>query len=306
MILAKEESQTEVCATKFKMSTTAETIQSKPASGLGSQWSLWLRQIGAIMRLDVKRNFFGKRAVLIYLMALMPIGLLILNAILHPGFAADEFTQFPLRFSMVYNALILRTVVFFGCAWIFMNLFRGEIVDRSLHYYFLSALRREVLLTGKYLSGLVTSIILFTTVTVVSMFLFFFPHFFSPSVRFFLDGPGIGQLFAYAVITTLACMGYGAFFMVVGLFFRNPIIPALVLYGWEWINFLLPPLLKKISVIHYLNSLVPVPLSEGPFAVVAEPTPAWISIPGLLIVTVLVLFVASRRIRRMEIRYGGD
>jgi hypothetical protein len=125
-------------------------------------------------------------------------------------------------------------------------------------------------------------------------------------VRFFLDGPGIGQLFSYAVITILACVGYGAFFMVVGLFFRNPIIPALVLYGWEWINFLLPPLLKKISVIHYLNSLVPVPLSEGPFAVVAEPTPAWISIPGLLIVTVLVLFVASRRIRRMEIRYGSD
>lgn len=288
------------------MSTTAETIQSQPAAELGSQWSLWLRQIAAIMRLDVKRNFFGKRAVLIYLMALMPIGLLSLMAILPPGFAWDDFSQYPLRFSLIYNALILRTVVFFGCAWIFMNLFRGEIVDRSLHYYFLAALRREVLLTGKYLSGLVTSIILFTTVTVVSMFLLFFPHFFSPSVRFFLDGPGIGQLFTYAVITILACVGYGAFFMVVGLFFRNPIIPALVLYGWEWINFLLPPLLKKISVIHYLNSLVPVPLSEGPFAVVAEPTPAWISIPGLLIVTVLVLFVASRRIRRMEIRYGGD
>lgn len=288
------------------MSTTAETIQSKPDSWLGSQWSLWLRQIAAIMRLDVRRNFFGKRAVLIYLLALMPIGLLSLMAVIPPGFAWNDFTQYPQRFSLIYNALILRTVVFFGCAWIFMNLFRGEIVDRSLHYYFLSALRREVLLTGKYLSGLVTSIILFTTVTVVSMFLLFFPHFFSPSVRFFLDGPGIGQLFSYAVITILACVGYGAFFMVVGLFFRNPIIPALVLYGWEWINFLLPPLLKKISVIHYLNSLVPVPLSEGPFAVVAEPTPAWISIPGLLIVTILVLFVASRRIRRMEIRYGSD
>jgi len=90
------------------------------------------------------------------------------------------------------------------------------------------------------------------------------------------------------------------------LFFRNPIIPAMFLYGWEWLNFLLPPLLKKISVIHYLNSLVPVPLSEGPIAVAAEPTPAWISIPGLLIVTALVLFAASRRIRRMEIRYGSD
>jgi hypothetical protein len=196
--------------------------------------------------------------------------------------------------------------VFFGCAWIFMNLFRGEIVDRSLHYYFLSSVRREVLVMGKYLSGLLTSIILFTTVTVVCMMLVFLPHDFSSSMRFFFAGAGLSQLFWYVTITILACVGYGAFFLVVGLFVRNPIIPALVLYGWEWINFLLPPLLKKISVIHYLNSLVPVPISEGPFAVVAEPTPAWISIPGLLIVTALVLFLAGTRIRRMEVRYGSD
>jgi len=259
------------------------------------------------MRLDLKRNFFGKRSVLIYLMALMPIGLLGMIAILPiPDREWLDFSAYPKIFSIIYGGLILRTVIFFGCAWIFMNLFRGEIVDRSLHYYFLSAVRREVLLAAKYLSGLVTAIILFTTVTVVSMLLLFFPHFFSASTRFFLDGAGMGQLFTYVLITMLACIGYGAFFMIVGLFFRNPIIPALVLYGWEWINFLLPPLLKKISVIHYLNSLVPVPLSEGPFAVVAEPTPAWISIPGLLIVTVLVLIAASSRIRRMEIRYGSD
>ena len=46
---------------------------------------------------------------------------------------------------------------------------------------------------------------------------------------------------------------------------------------------------------------MPVPVSEGPFAVVAEPTPAWIAVPSLLIVTVLVLIAAGSRIRRMEI-----
>ena len=289
------------------MSLTSEAIKLEADIKRDSSWSLWLRQIAAIMRLDIKRNFLGKRSVLIYLVALMPIGLLAMIAILPtPGREWLDFSAYPKIFSVIYGGLILRTVIFFGCAWIFMNLFRGEIVDRSLHYYFLSAVRREVLLAAKYLSGLVTAIILFTTVTVVSMLLLFFPHFFSASTRFFLDGAGMGQLFTYVVITMLACIGYGAFFMIVGLFFRNPIIPALTLYGWEWINFLLPPLLKKISVIHYLNSLVPVPLSEGPFAVVAEPTPAWISIPGLLIVTVLVLIAASSRIRRMEIRYGSD
>jgi hypothetical protein len=286
------------------MSSTAETIPSKAAFALDSSFSLWLRQIGAILRLELKKNFFGKRSLLVYLLALMPVGLLVLVEVVNP--LGRDTSQLPSIFSIFYNSLILRTVVFFGCAWIFMNLFRGEIVDRSLHYYFLSSVRREVLVTGKYLSGLLTSIILFSTVTVVCMLLVFFSHFYSSSSRFFLDGPGISQLFWYVTITILACVGYGAFFLVVGLFVRNPIIPALLLYGWEWINFLLPPLLKKISVIHYLNSLVPVPISEGPFAVVAEPTPAWISIPGLLIVTALVLIAAGSRIHRMEVRYGSD
>lgn len=287
------------------MSATAEAIQ--PGKVSKGNWSLWLRQIVAIMRLEVKKNFLGKRAILVYLLAFMPVGLLGLLALFTPP--AEEWqniTHYPGLFSVIYNALILRTVIFFGCAWIFMNLFRGDIVDRSLHYYYLSAVRREVLVAGKYLSGLVTSIVLFGMVTIVSMLLVFFPHAYAASVHFFLDGAGMTQLLTYTGITILACLGYGAFFLVVGLFFRNPIIPALLLYGWEWLNFLLPPLLKKISVIHYLNSLVPVPISEGPFAVIAEPTPAWISIPGLLIVTALVLIIASFRIRRMEIRYGTE
>jgi hypothetical protein len=286
------------------MSSTAETIQTPTTTLSEPNLSLWLRQIRAIVAFDLKKNFFGKRSLLVYLLALMPIGLLTLIALVNPN--APNASSLPTIYSVFYNSVILRTIVFFGCAWIFMNLFRGEIVDRSLHYYFLSSVRRELLVTGKYLSGLLTSIILFTTVTVVCMMLVFLPHYFSSSMRFFFEGAGLSQLFWYVTITILACVGYGAFFLVVGLFVRNPIIPALVLYGWEWINFLLPPLLKKISVIHYLNSLVPVPISEGPFAVVAEPTPAWISVPSLLLFTGVMLFLASRHIRRMEISYAGD
>jgi hypothetical protein len=47
-------------------------------------------------------------------------------------------------------------------------------------------------------------------------------------------------------------------------------------------------------------------MSEGPFAVLVEPTPAWISVPSLLVFTAVVLFLASLHIRRMEISYAGD
>ena len=296
------------------MSATTEITERSAASNRpsgssvqASSWSLWARQTLAIVRLEIRKNFLSRRSLLLYLAAALPLALLSMLALFPP--ATEEMKTFNLLsqvYAAVYGGLILRTIVFFGCAWVFMNLFRGEVVDRSLHYYFLSPVRREVLVVGKYLSGLIATIALFSITTVGSVLILFFGILPSESARHFFDGTGASQLLAYLGVTILACIGYGAVFLLVGLFFRNPIIPGLVLYGWEWINFLLPPFLKKISVIHYLQSLVPVPMSEGPFAVLVEPTPAWISVPSLLLFTAVVLFLASLHIRRMEISYAGD
>jgi ABC-type transport system involved in multi-copper enzyme maturation permease subunit len=292
----------------MKMSAAVEVQTVKPVAG--HDWSLWLRQIRAILRIEVKKNFWGRRAILIYLLAAIPVFLTFLLAIVDAQGSADirrDWMRAQEVFAVViYRSLILQTIVYFGCAWIFMNLFRGEVVDKSLHYYFLCALRREVLVTGKYISGLVASTVLFTMTTVGSLFFLYYARGYPANVDYLFDGPGLKQCLAYIGITILACVGYGAVFMVIGLFFRNPIIPALLAYGWEWVNFLLPPLLKKISIIHYLHSLSPIPVSEGPLATVVNPTPAWISVPSMIIFTAVVLILASVRIRRMEIRYGNE
>lgn len=298
------------------MSSTPEIVESSAAANESREdlapvrpqsWALWARQTLAIVRLEIKKNFLSRRALLLYPVAGLPLALLAVLAIFPPP--TNEMQNFGMLgqvYAAVYGGLILRTLVFFGCGWIFMNLFRGEVVDRSLHYYFLVPVRREVLVVGKYLSGLIAAILLFSITTAGSMLILYFGLFPSESMGYFFNGSGAGQLMTYTGITILACVGYGAVFLLVGLFFRNPIIPALLLYGWEWINFLLPPLLKKFSVIHYLQSLVPVPMSEGPFAVLAEPTPAWISVPSFFIFTGVVLLVAGLHARRMEISYAGD
>src|SRR5438876_1095223 len=159
------------------MSATVN-LNSGRTTSQSPSWSLWARQVRAIFRLEIKKNFLGKRALLIYLLAFLPIfPIAILALFTPPGREWKDFNQYSMIFAIFYGALILRTVVFFGCAWIFMNLFRGDMVDRSLHYYFLSAVRRDVLVVGKYLSGLVTAVILFVTVTVASMLLLYLPHF---------------------------------------------------------------------------------------------------------------------------------
>ena len=216
-------------------------------------------------------------------------------------------------FATVFQFFYLRLAIFFGCVGIFMNLFRGEMLDKSLHFYLLAPMRREVLLAGKYLAGLIAAVVIFTGSTALQLAAFSW-HF-EPSVRAeYLHGPGWGQIAAYLGVTALACLGYGSIFLAAGLLFRNPIIPAAAVLLWESINLFLPAALKKISVIFYLQSLCPVVAPPGrdmsPLLALlisnAEPTPPALAVAGLIVVTLGVLAIAARKVRTLEINYGAD
>jgi hypothetical protein len=118
-----------------------------------------------------------------------------------------------------------------------------------------------------------------------------------------LHGPGLAHLGAYLLTTFLACVGYGAVFLFFGFFFKSPALPALAVFGWEGIHFLLPPFLKQLSVVHYLQSLCPVPVSEGPLATMSDAPAPWVSVIGILALAVVLVGVSAWKIRRMEISY---
>jgi ABC-type transport system involved in multi-copper enzyme maturation permease subunit len=271
---------------------------------------LWPVQAAAVARLEVFRNLFALRAVPLYFLAGLPVfvvGVVLLVAGL-TGQLPDELDTkggIALFFAHLYE-FVLRFVIYVGCVWIFMNLFRGEVLDRSLHYYFLAPIRREVLVAGKFVAGWLTASLLFCTTTVVTMFLLYASAGPLGAIRQFLGGPALGPLVGYLGVTLLACLGYGAVFLVMGLFFREPILPALLIFVWEQINPFLPAFLKKISVLFYLKSLLPVTLDDGVFAVIADPVPPWLAAPGLLLFTAVLLVIAGLRIRRMEIAYAND
>ncbi len=272
----------------------------------GFPWGLWLRQIAAIIRLEVRKNFLGRRALWIYLLVLAPVFLIGAKAFMpsHEG-EWSQFGKAGIVYAGIFQFYYLRMGIFFACVGIFTYLFRGEVLEKSLHFYFLTPVRREILVVGKYLSGWLTAATLFT-ISVGLSFVFMYVPYGSMGGDYFAKGPGIGQLLAYTGVTLLACLGYGSVFLLMGLIFRNPVIPAMSVLGWESINFLLPPFLKKVSVIYYLQSLCPVTLPSGPFAILADPSPAWIAVLGLLGLTLAVIGVAGLSIRRMEISYGAD
>ena len=113
-------------------------------------------QMRAILRLELRKNLLGGRSVLSYLIAGLPVSMFVVIAALPMDeWIEDGVGRAAQIYSVVFQTFILRAVIFFGCVATFTNLFRGEVLDRSLHYYFLASVRREVLVVGKYLSGLI-------------------------------------------------------------------------------------------------------------------------------------------------------
>jgi len=149
----------------------------------------------------------------------------------------EDFAIYAGEFQIYY----LRLGIFFGCVAIFMNLFRGEVLEKTLHHYLLAPVRSEVLVAGKFLSGLVAAVVLFSAGTLFS-FLITAWHVAGLRHQEFLADPLGGHLAAYLGVTALACLGYGAVFLMLGMLFRNPIIPAVALLIWESITIFLPPL----------------------------------------------------------------
>jgi hypothetical protein len=363
---------------------------------------LWWAQIRSVIRLEMKKTFFAKRGLWVYVVALLPVLLFIGYTVAHArqrdrsaqltrrnekpltyqdlkaiqsGMTGEEVIALlgrpPIRFHWteqraveggesvkvalesyhysdgsddlylelangkveridfregsnvgedaimfagVFQFFFIRLAVFFGCLGIFMNLFRGEVLDRSLHFYFLAPVRREVLMAGKFLAGLLTTCVIFVTSELLQIIAFTW-HF-SPNMRhlYLYQNHGLAHAMTYLGVTALACLGYGAFFLAAGMLFRNPILPAAAILIWEGVNPFLPPLLKPFSVIFYLKSLCPVnvPTPPGTPPLLAmlisnpDPVPGAIAVIGVVVVALLALCASGFQVRRMEIDYSTE
>lgn len=360
---------------------------------------MWWPQVKAVIRLEMKKTFFARRGLWIYVLALLPVFLFFAYHIaitnqesrrakilrqhekpvsyesllaIHPGMSKEEVVaalgkppvsfiwkqpsgphgtqavteeyrysdgehdlfirmrdntvisvyrnegrdlgQESEVFAGVFQFFFLRLAVFFGCLGIFMNLFRGEILDRSLHFYFLAPIRREVLTAGKFLAGLLATCTIFVTSEFLQNLIFFWNIPASARNLYLYHNHGLEHALAYLGVTILACIGYGAFFLIAGMFFRNPILPAAGILIWEAANPFLPSVLKQFSVIYYLKALCPVDIPTPPNtpALLAllisnsEPVSPILAILGLLMVAAIAVYVSTLQVRRLEINYTTE
>ena len=261
-------------------------------------------QAWAVARMELRRGI-SWRSLWIIVMAFAPVVIIAAHAI-------EDHTHQLQEETLILNGIVqiyyVRFGIFFGCLGLFLRLVRGEVAERTLHYLFLAPLRREALLVGKFVAGVLTTVLVFGTGVTASVLLMY-GHF-GEGRMVLAQGPGLAHLRLDLLVVLLACLGYGAVFLAFSLLFKNPAVPGVMLVFWEGVNGALPAWLKHLSVTFYLKPLFPVELPMkgilSLFTVVTEPTPRWLAVTGLFVFTALVVTFACWRMKRMEVSYSSD
>jgi ABC-type transport system involved in multi-copper enzyme maturation permease subunit len=209
------------------------------------------------------------------------------------GVRADASAIFGMMVWVFFLRFIVPVLgVFYGTA-----LIADEVEEKTLTYLFTRPIRRGSVLVGKYLAYLVcTTLVVLPAVTLVYFLLVPFGEI-AGSFRWLLADLGL---------LAIGLAAYGALFALVGAVLKRPLVVGLIFaFGWEQVAMAMPGYLRRFTVAHYLQALVPHTMpSEGVVAllqsVFSEAPPMWLSLVALAAVIAVCLLLATKAVERRE------
>jgi ABC-type transport system involved in multi-copper enzyme maturation permease subunit len=186
------------------------------------------------------------------LMAIL-LGLPVVLALLYRGVL---IARMPARITGVdlYAVIIaiyyVRNVLPLAALFYATSLIADEVEGKTLTYLLTRPLRRPSILAGKFAAYLTTTLTLTLPATVITFFLL-------ATARGFAGiGAAVPELFRDMGVMALSLLAYGAFFTLLGVLLRRPMIPGLLfLFVWEMIANL-PGYLPRFTLTAWLRSLL--------------------------------------------------
>lgn len=182
--------------------------------------------------------------------------------------------------------------VFYGT-----GLIADEVEDKTITYLFTRPIQRGAVLVGKYLAYLVcTTLVVLPSVMIVYFML----------VPFSEVGATFGLLLKDLGILAVGLAVYGALFALAGAVLKRPLIVGLIFaLGWEKVAMLMPGYLKKFTIGHYVQALVPhaMPTQSATTIIQAffgTPPSAGTALFWLFFALLASLFLAARAVERRE------
>lgn len=290
---------------------------STQATPRARQWTnqSWAVALHEFRRLRHGRHAFGRLAL-----TAVPVIFAVLFLAINAALADQVFTEPVLRHSeritigaeliniaKLFRFLTLPIVVYLAAASLFANLYNSEIADRTLHHLFLLPVRRELITVGKYVAGVLVVFSTSVTAWLVAGAIILSIHGPSAAIRTILSLEGLKHLIAYAAMILLATLAYGALFLLIGTLVRSPALLTASVFIWEWLTLLLPTSFKRLSIVHWVSSFMPVTVTkDSVLQTLGDPEHPLLALVVLALFSLGCVALATWRARHVQLAYGAS
>ena len=248
----------------------------------------FLKAARAVFDLSLEGMVWTRRSLLMALLVAAPVAF----AILYHVVLASKTPTRPITPEDLYAVIValywIRNVLPLAALFYATSLVADEVEGRTLTYLVTRPITRASIFAGKFAAYLATTLTLALPAAVLTFFGLLGAHGWSAI------GPSVGDLFLDLGVMALALVAYGAFFALLGVLLKRPVIPGLMfLYGWELMANL-PGYLPRFTLTAWLRSLIHHrPAQEGLAGLFQQVLPAGQGVAVLVGVSVVFLAAAA-------------
>lgn len=248
----------------------------------------FLRAARVVFDLSLESMIWSRRSLLMALLVGLPAILaLVYRAILAAELPTRAVPPLDL-YAIIVAVFWVRNVLPLMALFHATSLIADEVDGRTLTYLLTRPLTRPAIFAGKFAAYLATSLAITLPAAVLTFFLLATARGWSGL------GASVPDLFRDLGVMALTLLAYGAFFALLGVLLRRPVIPGLLfLFGWELLANL-PGYLPRVTLTAWLRSLIHHrPAQEGLAGLFGQVQPAGLSLAVLVVSTSLFLIAGA-------------
>jgi len=248
------------------------------------------RRLWVVTSLTLRYLLGTRRVIAMLLLSAIPLILaLSLAAARVPAFNIDLFQRLMIP-------LFLQVVLIFVTLVNATTLIREEIEDNTLPYLLTRPVSKPAVVLYKYVGYLVAVLVLLVPPIVLAYGV-------TEAYQRTSLATDLDVLGGFLIATVIGSAAYGAVFLFISVLVRKPLAVGLLIgFVWESIVGSIPGDVPKLSVIHYLKSILQGTIAVGPMTTYGSDISAGVAVLILVGLSVAMIVLAMMLFQQMEFR----
>jgi len=252
-----------------------------------------------IFGITIMQTMRSKKTIFIMIATFLPVLFAVYHRVAARGTPIDSVHVLSLIMPFFLQFLSALVALFYATA-----LIADEVDGKTITYLFTRPIKKYSIIVGKFSAYMLEASIILVPPMLLTYLIIAAGNGISTEPIL-----SLGHFGKQLGVTMLALAAYGAIFTFFGAWWRRPVVLGLLFaFGWEKVAIIVPGIIKKFSVIHYLMSIFPKGKVMKQFRMhmppeVVSDSSALVSIIVLLAIIGVFLGLAIFTIYRKEYRF---